>query len=446
MPHIHAHLRKRNQALPLPFVSFAAFIAESSIRSECAQQVVAGLDANEYDVADLAARFVRVEGPDGQEQVTGLAADPLIALMGLPELGERLAAIGTSADIAIFDDQDTTWQGRRHAGLSLLTAELQKRRAVPPTPPTGVLKRTGQSVLWDKGPRRWASPPELTPPSTGTSRPLLCIRAAALLPGGSQIFPSALPTTEIHDEQRAKIIQNSLQESLLTAWFRAMTHKFGVEAEPHWEETGSSTASFAGFALSHADPTGSPWPLPLNAHCAVISGPAAAGGADGLSLALDLLVDMPFPTEDAAPGGTAAPAGLGPSISPWPAPELESLSGLIQMMTNSVIPVTLTAASQILKLNAIDGNIGVWLATTTSFSEILGLDQFPVVTGTGPGQNEVSAFARLPLEPGEHFDTGPHVESVRGLAVHLIDQLLQQEHRRGYAETLHTLRGPAGRS
>jgi hypothetical protein len=116
------------------------------------------------------------------------------------------------------------------------------------------------------------------------------------------------------------------------------------------------------------------------------------------------------------------------------------------MMTNSVIPTTRTAASQILKLNSADGNVGVWLATSTSFSEILELDQFPVVPGNGPGQNEVSAFARLPLEPGEHFDTGPHFGSVRGLAVHLIDQLLQQEHRRGYAETLHARRGPASRS
>jgi hypothetical protein len=116
------------------------------------------------------------------------------------------------------------------------------------------------------------------------------------------------------------------------------------------------------------------------------------------------------------------------------------------MMTNSVIPTTWPAASQILELNATDGNIGLWLATTTSFSEILGLDQFPVVPGSGPGQNEVSAFARLPLEPGEHFDTGPHTGSVRGLAIHLIDQLLQQETRRGYAEALHALRGPASHS
>jgi hypothetical protein len=34
---------------------------------------------------------------------------------------------------------------------------------------------------------------------------------------------------------------------------------------------------------------------------------------------------------------------------------------------------------------------------------------------------------------------------VRGLAVHLIDQLLQQEHRRGYVETLHALWTPTSR-
>ena len=451
-PHIHAHLLKGNQAQSaVPFVPFAAFVAESSIREEYAQELVAGLDANEYTVSDLAARFVRVEvGPDGQEQVIGVAADPLVALVGLTELGDRCAVIGNSAaGVLAFDKHDTTWEGRRKAGLSLLTAELQKRRAVPPAPPSGVLKRTEHSVLWDRGPRHWASRPELTPSSSAASRPLLCIRVAALLPGSSQGFPGASPTTEIPDEQRAKVIQEALQKSLLTDWFRAMTHKFGAEAEPRWEETGLTSPSFAGFVLSRADLPESPWPLPLHAHCAITSGPAAAGGTDGLCLALDLLIDMPFPAEDATRSGmvsSAAPTGLWPSISPWPAPELESLSGLVQMMTNSVIPTTRSAASQILEPNATDGNVGVWLATTTSFSEILGLDQFPVVPGSGSGQNEVSVFARLPLEPGEHLDTSPDIGSVRGLAVHLVDQLLQQEHRRGYAETLHALRGPASRS
>jgi hypothetical protein len=116
------------------------------------------------------------------------------------------------------------------------------------------------------------------------------------------------------------------------------------------------------------------------------------------------------------------------------------------MMTNSAIQTARAAASQILKLNAADGNIGVWLAATTPFGEVLGLDQFLCVPGSGASQNEVSVFARLPLEPGEHLNTGSHTDSVRGLAVHLIDQLLQQEHRRGYAETLHALRGPASHS
>jgi hypothetical protein len=87
-------------------------------------------------------------------------------------------------------------------------------------------------------------------------------------------------------------------------------------------------------------------------------------------------------------------------------------------------------------------DIGIWLAATASFGEILDLDQFPAVPGSGPGHDEVSAFARLPLEPGQHFDTDPYFGSVRGLAVHLIDQLLRQEHRRGYTETLHALRNP----
>ena len=254
---------------------------------------------------------------------------------------------------------------------------------------------------------------------------------------------------QIRDDQRAEVIQETLQESLLTDWFRAMAHRFGVEPEPRWEEAGYTNPSSAGFVLLSADSTENPFPLPLHAYCAITSGPVAAGGTDGLALALDLLIDMPFPPEDAAQGGmvsSAAPAGLGPSISPWPAPELEPLSGLVQMMTNSVIQTARTAASQILKLNAADGNVGIWLAATTSFNEVLGLDQFPYVPGSGTSQNEVSVFARLPLEPGEHFNTSLHTGSVRGLAVHLIDQLLQQEHRRGYVETLHALRGPASRS
>jgi hypothetical protein len=118
------------------------------------------------------------------------------------------------------------------------------------------------------------------------------------------------------------------------------------------------------------------------------------------------------------------------------------------MMMNSAIPATRTAASQMLSLNAVDGHAGVWLAATTTFGEILDLDQFPAVPGSGPGSNEVSAFGRLPLEPGENFGTDSSagtdspVGSVHGLAVHLIDQLLQHEHRRGYAKALHALRVP----
>ena len=52
------------------------------------------------------------------------------------------------------------------------------------------------------------------------------------------------------------------------------------------------------------------------------------------------------------------------------------------------------------------------------------------VTGLGRGLSENLARWRAP----------------RGLAIHLIDQLLQEERRRGYAETLHALRGPASRS
>jgi len=236
-----------------------------------------------------------------------------------------------------------------------------------------------------------------------------------------------------------------LQKSLLTDWFRAMTRKFGVEDEPRWEENGYTTSSFAGFVLSRADPPESPEPRPLHAHCAVTSGAAAPGAPDGLAIALDLLIDMPFPSEDAAQGRaglSAIPTGLGPSISPWPTPELKSLSELVQMMTNSVVPTTRVAASRLLSLNATDGSVGLWLATTTSFAEILGLDQFPAVPGSGPGPNEVAVFASLPLEPSQHFDTDPYFGSVRGLAVHLIDQLLNQEHRRGYVETLHALRTP----
>jgi hypothetical protein len=226
-----------------------------------------------------------------------------------------------------------------------------------------------------------------------------------------------------------------------------MTRKFGVEAEPRWEENGFTTSSFAGFMLSCADPPDSRGALPLRAHCAVTSGAAARGGQEGLAVALDLLIDMPFPSEEAAQGRAESPAiraGLGPSLSPWPTPELKPLSELIQIMTISVVPAARIAASRLLNLNATDGNVGLWLATPTSFGKIINLDQFPAVPGSGPGPNEVTVFASLPLEPGQRFGTDPYFGSVRGLAVHLIDQLLQQEHRRGYTETLHALRTPTG--
>ena len=72
------------------------------------------------------------------------------------------------------------------------------------------------------------------------------------------------------------------------------------------------------------------------------------------------------------------------------------------MMTNSVVPTAQIAAAQLLNLNATDGNVGLWLATTTPFGEILSLDQFPAVPGSGPGYNEVSVFASdcgLPCRP-----------------------------------------------
>jgi hypothetical protein len=71
-------------------------------------------------------------------------------------------------------------------------------------------------------------------------------------------------------------------------------------------------------------------------------------------------------------------------------------------------------------VSAAGTQVGVDLAGDVA----LGLDQFPYVPGSGTTQNEVSVFARLPLGPGEHLNTGPHTDSVRGLAVHLIDQLL----------------------
>jgi hypothetical protein len=442
------HLRCQDQADPaFPFVPLARAAGQGARFKDVVAQLTAGLDSSEYTLADLVARFVEVgTHPDGRQELLGLSADPLIALLGLTELADRCAAIlNSAAGIQSFDEHNVTWKGRGRAGIPLLNAELQKRRAVPPTPPSGVLKRPGQSVLWDKGPRRWDSRPELTTSPSAESRPLLCVRAAVLLPGRSQGFPGVSPSTEIPGEQRAKVIQEALQQSLLTDWFRAISRKFGVEAEPRWEEAGSTTPSFAGFVLSHADPPESPWPLPLHAHCAVTYGAENTGGPDALAVALDLLIDMPFPSEEVAQGGvetSATPTGLGPSVSPWPTPELRSLSGLVQMMTNSVVPTARIAASRLLNLNATDGNVGLWLATTTSFGEILDLDQFSAVPGSGPGPNEVSAFASLPLEPGQHFDTDSYHGSVRGLAVHLIDQLLQQEHRRGYVETLHALRNP----
>ena len=150
---ILAHLQRQDQAdLAFPFVPLARAASQGTRHKDVVARLIAGLDANEYTLADLAARFVEVGTyPDGRQEILGLAADPLITLLGLTELGDRCAILDSATDIQSFDEHDVTWEGRGRAGLPLLNTELQKRRAVAPDTPVRRLEAAGAERALGQG-------------------------------------------------------------------------------------------------------------------------------------------------------------------------------------------------------------------------------------------------------------------------------------------------------
>jgi len=136
---IRSHLHQRDQADPeFPVVPFAQFIARSGTRDDFAGQLSADLSSGKFTLADLAARFVGVGiHPDERAEILGLDDEALVAIIGAARLAE-LCTDGNSPDAALpaIDEKDTSWPGRRKAGLAMLPDALQKRQAMPPRTPS----------------------------------------------------------------------------------------------------------------------------------------------------------------------------------------------------------------------------------------------------------------------------------------------------------------------
>jgi hypothetical protein len=182
------HLRQRDAADPLFSVfPLAQHIVRSRARDECGNQIVASINSGEFTVADLAARFieVRTDWKDRAEAVK-LIHEPLIFLVGAARLGELCGEDAHLAEpMTDLNERDVTWPNRRKIGLANLIKTLQEGKAVPPLPPTGVLRHDENGPLQGSGPRGWLTRHALTTFPTGTPKSLLCIRAAVIFPGSA---------------------------------------------------------------------------------------------------------------------------------------------------------------------------------------------------------------------------------------------------------------------
>lgn len=105
------------------------------------------------------------------------------------------------------------------------------------------------------------------------------------------------------------------------------------------------------------------------------------------------------------------------------------------MMANSAINAALNAAKELLGSIPSDGHIGLWLTLTDAFDKVIDLTQLHRV-GNQVSVSEISCFSRLPAEAGELMDADV---PLRGLAIHLIDELLHRTNHREYAGRLHSL-------
>jgi hypothetical protein len=84
----------------------------------------------------------------------------------------------------------------------------------------------------------------------------------------------------------------------VTKWCREAAETYGGTPATGWEETGDNFITT--FSLVPSGPDDRP---PLQAHCSLITGPPAGSDADArvLVLALDLLLEFPFPPRQSQP-------------------------------------------------------------------------------------------------------------------------------------------------
>jgi hypothetical protein len=105
------------------------------------------------------------------------------------------------------------------------------------------------------------------------------------------------------------------------------------------------------------------------------------------------------------------------------------------MMANSGINAALYASKELLGFIPSDGHIGLWLTSTDTFDKVIDFTQLHRV-GNQVSVSDISGFSRLPAEADDLMDADA---PLRGIAIHLIDELLHRTNHREYADLLHYL-------
>jgi len=425
---IRTHLRQGDGAdRELAVGPLVQFVNRSTARSEFARALAADLDAGEFTLADLASRFVAVGRLwDGRHELIGFDDEALISLMGLSNLWNLYTAshLDDTAGGAI-DKSDATWAGRRRAGVAELADAIRRQHAVPPRPPSGTRSSAEYNPGQQTGPRNWAS---RMPPASpaGDAKALVCIRAAVLLPGIAQGLPNRSGSVSVFEETRARALAEILRQVPLTAWYQDKARAHDLEVRSSWEEEGFGSRTYAEFALKVLGPGTQ---QPLEGHCAVTTGSSQAGDQDVLGLALDLLLQVPRTSEESGDGPATKDVRL----------SIAQLTEITEVVTRSAIEAARKAAAGLLGASPEDGHLTLWLDATVPLYQVFDLDAFPVV-GNQPGRADADVSARLPLEPGQAYDSAHFTTSLRGMAVELLHELLRSSDRRNYTEALHALR------
>ena len=339
---LRAHLHQRDEAdLQFPAFPFARFIAGSGTRDDFAAQIAADIGDGQFTIADLAARFVEV-GIDqsGNAELLALADKPLVSIMGAVKLGELCAADADPTEpVSDFDEHDVTWPNRRTVGLAWLIKVLRDQKAVAPLPPSGVLRHDEIGPLHDSDPRSWLPRQALLSPShEGASKSRLCVRAAILFPGSATGRPQRV-SASVSADARAATLKTMLDQAQVTKWCYGAAETYGSIPASGWQETGDNTITT--FSLVPTGPGDQP---PLQAHCSLSIGTPPAGSADALLLALDLLLDFPFPPQ-AIPASPPYP--LGEKLG------IDHLARIMRMVADSAINTALGAGTEPLSVKLV---------------------------------------------------------------------------------------------